>query len=88
LREGSSRPGWGRGGSAGGRGGLGYGGGFGRVLIVPQLHRASLSLMSKDARRTRGGFGAQFRTLQSVLGSFALVQEGRCVQRVCAAIRY
>jgi hypothetical protein len=33
LREGSSRPGWGRGGSAGGRGGLGYGGGFGRALM-------------------------------------------------------
>jgi hypothetical protein len=32
-RQEASEPGCGRGGSAGGRGGLGYGGGFGRVLM-------------------------------------------------------
>jgi hypothetical protein len=36
-RHGFQRPGWGRGGSAGGLGGLGYGGGFGFVVNLPAL---------------------------------------------------
>jgi hypothetical protein len=42
------RPGCGRGGSAGGRGGLGYGGGFGLVIGYP------VARIQRQARRKRG----------------------------------
>ena len=51
------RPGCGRGGSAGGRGGLGYGGGFGRVLI----RRSPAIAAARAPGRRRGRRGRASR---------------------------
>jgi hypothetical protein len=56
----AKRPGCGRGGSAGGRGGLGYGGGFGLVGISPALSSALQGSCERERHEHRHGVRVVF----------------------------